>query len=137
MRYFEWTEDMTQEAEEKLANEGMGCTTDMLYRRLEIEAKKHWDIYYKQNTVNGYKDRHYIKTEFSELTEGVALAKEKGTEVVLLDLGCGVGNAFYPLVNEFGCPPLRVQCCDFSPRAVGFVKEHESFKKRIHRCKNM
>ena len=54
--------------------------------------------------MNGYKDRHYIKNEFTELADGIALAKEKGSEVVLLDLGCGVGNAFYPLVNEFGCP---------------------------------
>jgi hypothetical protein len=58
--------------------------------------------------VNGYKDRHYIKNEFTELADGIALAKEKGSEVVLLDLGCGVGNAFYPLVNEFGCPPIRI-----------------------------
>jgi methyltransferase-like protein 6 len=47
----------------------------------------------------------------------------------LLDLGCGVGNACYPLVGLFGMPPLRVQCCDFSPKAVNFVKEHELYNE--------
>ena len=72
--------------------------------------------------MNGYKDRHYIGKEFSELSEGIVAAKEREGQAVLLDLGCGVGNAFWPLVKEFGCPPLVVQCCDFSPKAVNFVK---------------
>jgi len=42
----------------------------------------------------------------------------------LLDLGCGVGNAFYPLVEQYGMPPLRIQCCDFSKKAINFVKEN-------------
>ena len=45
--------------------------------------------------------------------------------MTLLDLGCGVGNAFWPLVETFGTPPLQIQCCDFSQRAVNFVKENE------------
>ena len=107
--------------------------SDMTYKRLEIEAKKNWDIYYKQNTTNGYKDRHYITREFKELANALTQAKqtllETGTctDVTLLDLGCGVGNACYPIVGEFGMPPLRLQCCDFSPRAVKYVTEHEMF----------
>ena len=46
---------------------------------------------------------------------------------MLLDLGCGVGNAFWPLVETFGMPPLRIQCCDFSKRAVNFVQENVLF----------
>ena len=42
-------------------------------------------------------------------------------QFLLLDVGCGVGNGFYPLVREFG-DYLKVNCCDFSPRAVAFVK---------------
>ena len=45
----------------------------------------------------------------------------------LLDVGCGVGNGLYPLYREFQ-HRLVVNCCDFSPRAVNFVKAHELYK---------
>ena len=41
-----------------------------------------------------------------------------------MDLGCGVGNAFFPLIEHFGMPPLRVQCCDFAKNAVKLVMEN-------------
>lgn len=41
-------------------------------------------------------------------------------------MGCGVGNGFYPLYKEFK-NNLVVNCCDFSPRAINFVKEHELY----------
>lgn len=79
----------------------------MTYKRLEIDARKNWDIFYKQNTTNFYKDRHYLRREFSELAKKLD-SLQKGEEVTLLDLGCGVGNAFYPLIETFGMPPLKV-----------------------------
>jgi len=44
----------------------------------------------------------------------------------LLDAGCGVGNGFYPLYLEFP-GKLQVHCCDFSPRAIDFVKQHAGY----------
>lgn len=79
----------------------------MTIKRLEIDARKNWDIFYKQNTTNFYKDRHYLRREFSSLAKKLDTLKE-GEEVMLLDLGCGVGNAFYPLIETFGMPPLRI-----------------------------
>jgi methyltransferase-like protein 6 len=35
-----------------------------MYNKYENEAKRNWDIFYKINKTNGYKDRHYIKREF-------------------------------------------------------------------------
>jgi len=89
--------------------------------KLEADAKRNWDIFYKNNKTNFYKDRHYIKFEFPEVT--AALTKP----AVLLDAGCGVGNGFYPLLAEF--PLLKVNCFDFSPRAVDFVKQNELFSE--------
>ena len=107
---------MTQEAEEIIANEGQPKLTEMGIKRLEIDARRNWDIFYKQNTTNFYKDRHYLAREFTELSHKLEESKKsESTEpVVLLDLGCGVGNAFWPLVETFGMPPLKIQCCDFS-----------------------
>mmetsp|Transcript_23424 Transcript_23424/g.29122 ORF Transcript_23424/g.29122 Transcript_23424/m.29122 type:complete len:83 (+) Transcript_23424:222-470(+) len=79
-------------------------------KRLEIDARRNWDIFYKQNTTNFYKDRHYLAREFTELSTKLDESKQSGSteEVTLLDLGCGVGNAFWPLVENFGMPPLKI-----------------------------
>ena len=122
---------MTQEAQQIIADEGQPKLNEINIKRLEIDARKNWDIFYKQNTTNFYKDRHYLAREFTELSHKLEEIKNGGTdeEVVLLDLGCGVGNAFWPLVETFGMPPLKIQCCDFSQRAVNFVKENELWQE--------
>ena len=35
--------------------------------KLESEAQKNWDLFYKRNTTNFFKDRHWITREFPEL----------------------------------------------------------------------
>ena len=40
--------------------------------------------------------------------------------MVLLEAGCGVGNCIFPLLKED--LNIFVYACDFSPRAVEFVK---------------
>ena len=106
----------------------------MIQRRLEIDAQRNWDIFYRNNTTNFYKDRHYLTREFNELTE--ALKSDECQQTTLLDLGCGVGNAFWPMVEQFG-QKISIQCCDFSKKAVGFVKENALFnpeKMRAETC---
>lgn len=51
---------MTKQAEDVLQKEGSYTVSEMAYKRLEIEARKNWDIFYKHNSTNFYKDRHYI-----------------------------------------------------------------------------
>ena len=101
-------------------------------KRLELDARRNWDIFYRQNTTKFYKDRHYLAREFTELSDKLEEANNSNNSeqepIVLLDLGCGVGNAFWPLVENYSMPPLKIQCCDFSQRAVNFVKEHELWK---------
>lgn len=41
-------------------------------------------------------------------------------KLVLLEAGCGVGNCIFPLLEED--LNIFVYACDFSPRAVDFVK---------------
>ena len=51
---------------------------------------------------------------------------EEGQKLMLFDAGCGVGNGFYPLYKEY-LGKILVNACDFSPRAVDFVKQNELY----------
>lgn len=135
-------------------------------------------MFYRRNTTNFFKDRHWLTREFplllraaideeqaaaapgssdphvvtghsntqpdvhapqvpSELPPATAAAESAQStradhvatihsppaashRPVLLELGCGVGNAIFPLRREN--PALFVYACDISPRAVEFVK---------------
>jgi len=90
--------------------------------QLEANARKNWDLFYKANTTNFFKDRHWTLREFPELVDYAnSHVSELGClEITLLEAGCGVGNFIFPLLDEV--PRLFVFACDFSPRAVDFVK---------------
>lgn len=42
-----------------------------MYDKYEKDAKRNWDIFYKNNQTHFYKDRHYIKLEFQELVKKI------------------------------------------------------------------
>lgn len=86
--------------------------------KLERDAKRHWDIFYKRNETKFFKDRHWTTREFQELINFYPEQK-----VVFLELGCGVGNMIFPLVQE-GFSNFYFYACDFSPRAVNFVRSN-------------
>jgi len=86
---------------------------------LERNAQKNWDLFYKRNETRFFKDRHWTTREFAEL---IGHTDERRT---LLEIGCGVGNLVYPLVEEG--MNFYFYACDFSPRAVTLFKEHPSY----------
>nr|XP_057909071.1 tRNA N(3)-methylcytidine methyltransferase METTL6 [Doryrhamphus excisus]XP_057909072.1 tRNA N(3)-methylcytidine methyltransferase METTL6 [Doryrhamphus excisus]XP_057909073.1 tRNA N(3)-methylcytidine methyltransferase METTL6 [Doryrhamphus excisus] len=87
--------------------------------KLEREAQKNWDLFYKRNATHFFKDRHWTSREFEELR---ACRESKSQRLVLLEAGCGVGNCIFPLLEDEG--NVFVYACDFSPRAVDFVKKN-------------
>ena len=76
--------------------------------KFQNETKKHWDLFYKRNETRFFKDRHWTTREFHELIDDEATAK------VLLEVGCGVGNFVFPLLEESSS--LFIYACDLSPR---------------------
>lgn len=91
--------------------------------RLEKDAKRHWDIFYKRNETKFFRDRHWTTREFQEL-----INFDPHTEITYLELGCGVGNMIFPLVEE-GFSNFKFYACDFSPRAIEFVKNNKLYNK--------
>jgi len=49
--------------------------SDFKQQKLEKEARKNWDLFYKRNTTKFFKDRHWTTREFKELCgERVSIA---------------------------------------------------------------
>ena len=86
---------------------------------------KNWEKFYKFNKTNFFKDRHYILEEFLELKN------DKRDKITLLDMGCGVGNSFYPLLVRL--PNLYINAFDFSKRAINMSKTHPMYEKEKYR----
>lgn len=57
---------LTAEEMEKLNNDKV-LVSDFKQQKLETDAQKNWDLFYKRNTTNFFKDRHWTTREFDEL----------------------------------------------------------------------
>ena len=97
--------------------------SDFMRDKLEREAKKNWDLFYKRNGNRFFKDRHWTLREFQELEDDSgAVTGELGEQKILLEVGCGVGNFIFPLLEEN--IPLYVYGCDFSPVAIDLCQSN-------------
>ncbi|CAL1537659.1 unnamed protein product [Lymnaea stagnalis] len=120
------TRELSEEELSKLLAD-TDCIVEFKQNKLEAEAQKNWDLFYKRNTTKFFKDRHWTKREFEELACTTGNLKDR---LILFEVGCGVGNFMFPLLEDN--PNLYIYACDFSPRAVEFVKSHSLFD--AHRC---
>ena len=109
--------ELNEEELELLSKQDSRLVPEFRAKKFQNESKKHWDLFYKRNTTKFFKDRHWTTREFQELS---ALDSSSGKKI-LFEVGCGVGNFAFPLLEE--CPDLFIYACDFSPRAVEFVKD--------------
>lgn len=118
---------LSSEEEEKLKRDQV-LVSDFKQQKLEKEAQKNWDLFYKRNSTNFFKDRHWTTREFEELRSCREFENQKLT---MLEAGCGVGNCLFPLLEE----DLNIfaYACDFSPRAVEYVKQNPLYD--TERCK--
>lgn len=83
---------LTEEQKLKLVEQNKRLIPEFKANQLEKDAKKHWDLFYKRNENRFFKDRHWITREFQELLSD--------SSQTLWEIGCGVGNLFYPLLEE-------------------------------------
>lgn len=59
---------LTEQELEKLKKDTK-LLSDFQRNKLEAEAKRNWDLFYKRNQTNFFKDRHWITREFPELLQ--------------------------------------------------------------------
>lgn len=126
--------ELTDEERARLEEQNKRMVSEFQARKLETDARKHWDLFYKRNETRFFKDRHWTTREFEELLasseEGVGSSAEVKT---MLEVGCGVGNLVFPLIED-GHRDYFIYACDLSPRAVELVRQHNLYDERYMRA---
>uniref|UniRef100_A0A1I8BS88 tRNA N(3)-methylcytidine methyltransferase n=1 Tax=Meloidogyne hapla TaxID=6305 RepID=A0A1I8BS88_MELHA len=85
--------------------------------KLEKDAQKNWDRFYKRNSSNFFKDRNWTKKEIELLCGDVSLNEN----LLFLDAGCGCGNTIFPLTKSF--PQWSFYGVDFSKNAISLLEK--------------
>lgn len=120
----EWGEEQVAEAQEKIQQQFEHPVDDFDKNKYNSNPAKYWDLFYRNNRENFFKDRKWLQIEFPVLYEAI---KEDAGPKSILEIGCGAGNTMFPLVRENKNPLLKVMGCDYSARAVELVRESEHF----------
>lgn len=114
---------LSQEESQKLEQQNTRLVPEFKAQQLEKDAQKHWDLFYKRNETRFFKDRRWTTREFEDL-----LSEPQGEKKNLFEIGCGVGNLIFPLIEE-NRNNYFYYACDFSPRAVEFVKQNSLYNE--------
>lgn len=120
----EWGEEQVREAQEKISKQYEAPVKDFDKQLYNGNPAKYWDIFYKNNRENFFKDRKWLQIEFPQLYEST---KADYGPVTIFEIGCGAGNTLFPILNQNENKELRIIGADFSPRAVELVKTSENF----------
>lgn len=99
-------------------------SSPFMVEKTRRDAGRAWDKFYKAHEDRFFKNRNWTDREFDELREDTPNLVH-GEEPVLLEVGCGVGNTVYPLLEKNA--KLRVHCFDFSPRAIDIVQKNPCY----------
>lgn len=112
----EWDEEQEKEALKKVhLNSDIKFNTDTI-EKYETEAAKYWDGFYNIHVNKFFKDRHWLFTEFPEL------ASKNEDNQTIFEIGCGVGNTIFPLLQYSTNKNLFIYGSDFSSNAINILK---------------
>jgi tRNAThr (cytosine32-N3)-methyltransferase len=110
----------------------MFCSTLLVELRLTIyltdrfnsDPAKWWNLFYKNNTANFFKNRKWLQQEFPILAD---VTREDAGPVTILEVGAGAGNSAFPILANNKNPKLKVHACDYSKQAVQVMRNHEAY----------
>lgn len=123
---------LTDEEKQKLEYQNTRLVPEFKANQLELNARKNWDLFYKRNDTRFFRDRHWTTREFEELLSTNTQTDEhtdKESQKRLFEIGCGVGNFVFPLIEEKHTN-YYIYACDFSQRAVDFVKSNPLYDEK-------
>ncbi|NP_001011322.1 tRNA N(3)-methylcytidine methyltransferase METTL2 [Xenopus tropicalis] len=152
----QWSEEQESAAHKKVQENSVQPLPLEKQEEYENKASNFWDDFYTIHENRFFKDRHWLFTEFPELSS--RSSTQTGTESQegqvmqlngcqeeteradvenpfpgasatyrIMEVGCGVGNTVFPILQNNTDPGLFVYCCDFSSTAVELVKSNELY----------
>ncbi|KXN68319.1 methyltransferase [Conidiobolus coronatus NRRL 28638] len=96
------------------------------------KANEFWNKFYNNNENKFFKNRNWLNLEFPEIFIGKE-GDELEEDFNILELGCGVGNTTFPLLEANPNPKFKVFTTDFSSTAIDVLKQHPLYDN--DRCK--
>ena len=140
----------------------------VVFNQFRRNASSNWNSFYEQNQTNFFKDRHYLHKAFPEELAWLYAhssnndddsdqkidpqcykmpIREEGDDFTIVEIGCGVGNAILPLLEQHtklvqkhasmddgngesntSPPQLNIHCLDFAPTAINLLKQDPRFR---------
>jgi tRNAThr (cytosine32-N3)-methyltransferase len=113
-----------QFSEEQFERQRADPVSDFDRKRFNDNPEKWWNVFYKNNKTNFFKNRKWLAQEFPILSE---VGKEGAPPAVLLEVGAGAGNSAFPILQNSQNKKLKIHACDFSKKAVELIRGHELY----------
>ncbi|KAI0408181.1 S-adenosyl-L-methionine-dependent methyltransferase [Xylaria palmicola] len=119
------TDDAYKEySEQQFAMQRASPVSDFDKNRFNSDPAKFWNLFYKNNTANFFKNRKWLQQEFPVLQ--TVTAQDSGPKLVL-EVGAGAGNTAFPILAHNKNPKLKLHACDFSKKAVEVMRSHAEY----------
>lgn len=111
-------------SEQQYSKQRSEPVNDFDRKRFNDNPEKWWNLFYKNNKTNFFKNRKWLAQEFPVLDE---VAKEDAAPAVVLEVGAGAGNSAFPILQKSRNKGLKIHACDFSKKAVELIRGHELY----------
>ncbi|OJD16834.1 hypothetical protein AJ78_03024 [Emergomyces pasteurianus Ep9510] len=95
--------------------------------KYNANPSKFWNLFYKHNTSNFFKNRKWLQQEFPILVE--VTQPDAGPQVIL-EIGAGAGNSAFPILASNKNEQLRLHACDYSKKAVEVMRRSEQYDEK-------
>ncbi|KAG1897074.1 S-adenosyl-L-methionine-dependent methyltransferase [Suillus fuscotomentosus] len=112
-------EDQTETINASLARQRLVPVPEDDKKNYNAKPAKYWDNFYKTNADNFFRNRKWLHLEFPEL---LTAAEPDAGDVTICEIGCGAGNAAFPLLTANQNPNLTIRAYDYSTHAVKLVQ---------------
>ena len=111
-------------SEEQFSKQRADPVSDFDRKRFNEHPEKWWNVFYKNNKTNFFKNRKWLAQEFPVLGE---IGAEDAPAATVLEVGAGAGNSAFPILQNSRNPRLKIHACDFSKKAVELIRAHELY----------
>ncbi|CED83267.1 Predicted methyltransferase [Phaffia rhodozyma] len=119
-------EDLDERAEAVKQVQREHQVSDLMKDVYNKNPASFWDRFYNTHNENFFKDRKWLRLEFPELLQ--MTAADAGPRTIV-EIGCGAGNALFPILENNKNPLLNLHGFDYSRSAVEVVRSNPSYAK--------